>query len=59
MCGDKLNVVLQSSADTLAGCVEKDTPSMSTINYNEASINISQAIGEGGERSCGTALHMS
>jgi hypothetical protein len=41
--GDKLKVVLQSSADTLSGCVEKDTPSLSTINYSETSINISQA----------------
>jgi hypothetical protein len=42
ICGNKLNVVLQSSADTLAGCVEKDTPGMNTINYSEASTNISQ-----------------
>jgi len=49
ICGDKIYVVLQSSADTLAGC-EEDTPSMSTINYSEASINISQATRWGGEK---------
>jgi hypothetical protein len=40
---EQLKAVLQSTADTLAWYAGKDTPGISTVNYNETSVIISQA----------------